>query len=79
MAGMSREKVFRGMISQVGGLKAISFTKAEAIQTLRVDLQPLFGEGSSGGTFQVGFKIECLFAVGEGDGCFYAPGVNLEV
>ncbi len=55
-------------------MKAISFTKAEAIQTLRVGLQPLFGESSSGGAFQVGFKVDRFFAVGEGDGCFYAPG-----
>jgi hypothetical protein len=31
------------------------------------DLQPLFGERSSGEAFQVGLKIECLFAVNKSD------------
>jgi hypothetical protein len=43
------------------------------------DLQPLFGECSSRGAFQVGFKVECLFALGEAMAVFMRQGVNLEV
>jgi hypothetical protein len=49
-------------------------------EDFRPDLQPLFGERSSRGAFQVGFEIECLFAgVVKAIAVFMRQGVNLEV